>query len=64
MTLHDADIDQGGWRAADGPTHQLAVLREGFDRMILDDSGRDQGGWRNDFVQNYFSYAPLNLANH
>ena len=45
MVLHDAAIDQGGLGAADGPTHQLAVLREGFDRMILHDAGIDQGGW-------------------
>ena len=37
---------QGGFRAADSPTHQLTVLREaGFDIMILQDAGRDQGGW-------------------
>ena len=46
MILHDAGIDQGGFRAADDPTHQLTVLREaGFDMMILQDAGRAQGGW-------------------
>ena len=46
MILHDAGIDQGGFGAADSPTHQLTVLREaGFDMMILQDAGRDQGGW-------------------
>ena len=46
MILHDAGIDQGGFAAADGPSHQLTVPREaGFDMMILQDAGRDQGGW-------------------
>ena len=46
MILHDAGIDQGGFGAADSPTHQLTVLREaGFDMMILQDAGIDQGGW-------------------
>ena len=31
--LQYTGIDQGGWRAADGPTHQLAVLREGVGMM-------------------------------
>ena len=43
VILHDAGISQGGWRAPDGPTHQLAVLREGFDVMILHDAGMDLG---------------------
>ena len=47
VNLHDADIDQGGFGAAEGPTPQLTVLREaaGADMMILRDAGRDQGGW-------------------
>ena len=46
MILHDAGIDQGGFGAADSPTHQLTVLREaGCDMIILQDAGRDQGGW-------------------
>ncbi len=46
MILHDAGIDQGGFGAANSPTHQLTVLREaGFDMMILQDVGGDQGGW-------------------
>ena len=45
MILHDAGIDQGGFGAADSPTHQLTVLREaGIDMMSLQDSGSDQGG--------------------
>ena len=44
--LHDEGIDQGGFGAAEGPSHQLTVLREaGFDMRILQDAGRDQGGW-------------------
>ena len=44
--IHDAGVDQGGFGAADSPTHQLTVLREaGFDMTILQDAGRDQGGW-------------------
>ena len=48
MNLHDADIDQGGFGAAEGPTPQLTVLREaaGVDMMLLQDAGRDQCGWR------------------
>ena len=46
MILHDTGRDQGGFGAADSPTHQLTVLREaGFDMLILQDAGRDQGGW-------------------
>ena len=46
MILHDAGIDQGGFGAADSPTHQLAALCEaGFHMMVLQDAGRDQGGW-------------------
>ena len=46
MILHDAGIDQGGFRAADDPTHQLTVLRKaGFDVRILQEAGRHQGGW-------------------
>ena len=47
VNLHEADIDQGGFGAAEGPTPQLTVLREaaGVDMMILRDAGRDQGGW-------------------
>ena len=46
MVLQDAGVDQGGFGAADGPSHQLTVLREaGFHMMILQDAGRDQGGW-------------------
>ena len=47
MNLHDADIDQGGFGAAEGPTPQLTVLREaaGVDRMFLQDAGKGQGGW-------------------
>ena len=46
MVLRDAGIDQGGFGAADMPTHQLTVLNEaGFDMMSLQDAGRDQGGW-------------------
>ena len=46
MVLQDAGIDQGGFGAADGPSHQLTVLREaaGCDVMVLQDAGRDQGG--------------------
>ena len=45
MILHDAGIDQGGFGAADGPTHQLTVLRKaGLDMMIRQDARRDQGG--------------------
>ena len=29
-----------------GQAHQLAVLREGFDVMLLHDAGKGQGGWR------------------
>ena len=44
--LHDADIGQGGFGAADSPIHQLTVLREaGCDMIIPRDAGRDQGGW-------------------
>ena len=47
MNLHDADIDQGGFGAAEGPTPQLTVLREaaGVGMMFLQDAGKDQGGW-------------------
>ena len=46
MILHVAGIDQGGFGAADSPTHQLTVLREaGCDMIIVQDAGRDQGGW-------------------
>ena len=46
MILHDAGIDQGGFGAADSPTHQLLPLREaGWDMTFLQDVGRDQGGW-------------------
>ena len=47
MVLHDAGIDQGGFRTAEGPTPQLTVLREaaGVDEMFLQDAGKDQGGW-------------------
>ena len=46
MVLHDTGIDQGGFGAADTPTHQLTVLREaGFDMMILYDACRGPGGW-------------------
>ena len=46
MMLQDTGRDQGGFGAADSPTHQLTVLRKaGFDTMILQDTGRDQGGW-------------------
>ena len=46
MILHYAGIDQGGFGAADSPTHQLTVLREArLDMMILQDAGGDQGGW-------------------
>ena len=42
MNLHDADIDQGGFGAAEGPTPQLTVLREaaGVDMMFLQDAGK------------------------
>ena len=47
MVLQDAGVDQGGFGAADGPSHQLTVLREaGCDVMVLQDAGIDQGGWR------------------
>ena len=41
--LRDAGIDQGGFGAAAGASHQLPVLREaaGFAIMILQDGGRD-----------------------
>ncbi len=47
MVLHDAGIDQGGFRTAEGPTPQLTVLREaaGVDLMFFQDAGKDQGGW-------------------
>ena len=47
IILHDAGIDQGVFRAAEGPSQQLTVLREaaGFGMGILPDAGRDQGGW-------------------
>ena len=47
MILHDAGRDQGGFRAAEGASQQLTVLREaaGFGMRILQDTGRDQGGW-------------------
>ena len=47
MILHDAGRDQGGFRAAEGASQQLTVLREaaGFDMISLQDAGRDQGGW-------------------
>ena len=47
MILHDAGIDQGGFRAAYGAGQQLPVLREaaGFGMVILQDAGRDKGGW-------------------
>ena len=47
MVLQDAGVDQGGFGAADGPSHQLTVLREaaGCDVMVLQDAGIDQGGW-------------------
>ena len=46
MVLHDSGIDQGGFGAAESPTHQLIVLREaGFGMMVLQDAGRHQGGW-------------------
>ena len=42
VILHDAGIDQGGFGAADSPTHQLTVLRKaGFAMMILQDAGRE-----------------------
>ena len=46
VILRDAGIDQGGFRAAEGASQQLTVLREapGFDKVILQDVGRDQGG--------------------
>ena len=45
MSLHDAGRDQGGFRAAEGASQQLTVLREaaGFDMISLQDVGRDQG---------------------
>ena len=47
VNLHEADIDQGGFGAAEGPTPQLTVLREAadIDQMFLQDAGKDQGGW-------------------
>ena len=47
MILHDAGRDQGGFKAAEGASQQLTVLREaaGFGMRILQDAGRDQGGW-------------------
>ena len=47
MILHDAGRDQGGFRAAEGASQQLTVLREaaGFGMRILQDTGRDKGGW-------------------
>ena len=47
MILHDAGRDQGGFRAAEGASQQLTVLREaaGSGMRILQDTGRDQGGW-------------------
>ena len=45
--LHDAGIDQGGFRAVEGASQQLTVLREaaGVGMRILQDAGKDQGGW-------------------
>ena len=47
MILHDAGIDKGGFRAADGASHQLTVLHEaaGFDMISPQDAGSGQGGW-------------------
>ena len=47
MILLDGGTEQGGFGAADGPSHQLTVLREaaGFGMMSLQDAGRDQVGW-------------------
>ena len=47
VILRDAGKDQGGFRAAEGPSQQLTVLREaaGVGVRILQDAGRDQGGW-------------------
>ena len=47
MILHDADIDQGGFGAADGASQQLPVPREaaGVDEIFLQDACKDQGGW-------------------
>ena len=47
MILHDAGIEQGGFRAAEGASQQLTVLREaaGFGMRILQDTGREEGGW-------------------
>ena len=47
MNLHDADIDQGGFGAAEGASPPLTVLHEaaGFGMRVLQDAGRDQGGW-------------------
>ena len=44
MTLHDAGIEQGRFRAAEGASQQLTVLREaaGFGMRILQDAGGDQ----------------------
>ena len=43
----DAGKDQGGFRAAEGASRQLTVLREaaGVDMISLQDAGRGQGGW-------------------
>ena len=44
MSLHDADAGQGGWKAADGQTRQLAVLREDFDMILLYGAGISPDG--------------------
>ena len=46
MNLHGAEIDQGGFGAAEGPTQQLTVLREAADvgMVFQQDAGEDQGG--------------------
>ena len=42
MILLDGGIEQGGFGAADGPSHKLTVLREaGTDLMVLQDAGID-----------------------
>ena len=42
MIQLDVGIDQGGFGAADGPSHQLTVLRgAGSDMMVLQDAGID-----------------------
>ena len=44
---YEAGVDQGGFRAAEGPSQPLTVLHEaaGFGMRVLQDAGSDQDGW-------------------